>query len=110
MSTTTTATPLRPNVAEIARRLGVTPQSVGRWITHGSRPARRSGKKAKSIRLAATRLPGGWAIREEDLEAFQAQLTEAWISPTVADTLEPPRERDRRLDREIERLKVQGLI
>lgn len=101
--------PLRPNVVEVAERLGVDRTTVTRWITKGARPARRSGPAAKSIRLAAIRLPSGWVVRDEDLQAFQEQLTAAWMVPTVAETLVPPGERSRQVRRDMEDLRRLGL-
>ncbi len=100
---------MRPNVVEVAARLGVDRTTVTRWITRGSRPARRSGPGAKSIRLGATRLPSGWSISDQDISAFHEQLTAAWMGPTVADSLETPVERSRRVERSLARLDELGL-
>ncbi len=98
-----------PNVVEVAARLGVDRSTLTRWITRGVGTSRRLGSQSKKVRLEATRLPGGWVVTDDALERFQADLTAAWLVPTVAETLETSGERSRRIERELKLLDELGL-
>ncbi len=72
---TPTLTELARNVyglplAQARRLIGVHPATGSRWILEG-RLMRDSTRK----RLAATRTPGGWRVRPEDLDAFLQAIT-----------------------------------
>ena len=99
----------RPNVVEVAERLGVDRTTITRWITRGVTPARRSGLGSKRVRLSATRMPSGWVVSDQDLEAFQRDLTAAWIEPSRAETLQTSGERSRQLEQDIAELRRLGL-
>ncbi len=57
-------------VSEIARRIGVHPSTVIRWVLKPK--TLQSGRK---VRLAATRSPGGWRIKVEDIDAYLDAIT-----------------------------------
>lgn len=59
-------------LAQVAHRLGVHPSAPWRWISRGV--VAPSGGRLK---LQAVRFPGGWRVRDEDLERFVAELNQA---------------------------------
>jgi hypothetical protein len=60
----------------IARTHDCHPSAVVRWIQKGTPLS--TGTR---LRLAATRTPGGWRVRREDLEHFLEALTADRLRP-----------------------------
>ncbi|WP_422928366.1 helix-turn-helix domain-containing protein [Singulisphaera sp. PoT] len=82
------------SLAEVARKLGVSPVSIFRWGKSGLKqgPGR--------ITLRLTRVGGRWRVAQSDLEAFLTRLN------SDTDEASPPRARraDAHVDRELDRL------
>lgn len=71
------------SIRQVARQLGrgkpASPSRVYAWVRVGVVP-RGGGER---VRLAAVRLPGGLAFRQEDVDAFVAALSAAPAAPAL---------------------------
>ena len=87
MQTPTTA--VRLSIAQIARREGVHPATVFRWITDGLRLPEKL-----VVKLPAQKRGGRLKVLESDLEAFFSQLNAARdgagsaVPPSTSDAIE----------------------
>jgi hypothetical protein len=80
----------------ISRTHDCHPSAVVRWIQKGTPLS--TGTR---LRLAATRTPGGWRVRREDLEQFLEALTADRLRPgkeEAASKLTPKSERVARMN------------
>jgi hypothetical protein len=98
MSTVAVNPEIRLSLVAIARELACHPSGPLRWITRGALLT--SGER---IKLVASRTPGGWRVRREDLDAFLAILTADRLRPeeTSARTSSPNRARVAQMEKDL---------
>lgn len=100
---TATADRLRP-IAEYARRLGIHPATICRWVQSGVKLP-----DGQRLRLRAIRAGSKWLVAESDWASFLDVQTAARLPDSSASTIRSPAQRRRASEaaaRELERLGI----